>query len=143
MSKLRIILDKITVDKDRLKYLGKNSSDAAHKVLLVGNGASICGYAAPTGHVRIVKNNKLDSTRILGGFNFYINAEENLVFEGCSLLYGGVPKQIADRFARLIQKELKKLGINGKDLVVNPKIDLSHKWLHYGFEGLDSKLEGK
>lgn len=132
MSKLKYILDSFSVDENKLTYLGKDSRDAVHKVLIVGKGIALHGYAAPTGHVRIARNHKLNGN-ILGGFNFYLDKDETLVFDGRSSFYGGVPRSIADQFAKLIHKELKKKGIKTKGVTVDPIVELKPRWNQYGF----------
>ena len=70
----------------------------------------------------------------MGGGSIYVNREGDLVLNHLSYIYGAVPNNIACKFAKLIQKELKKLGLKGIKVIVNPKKDLSSRWSEYGYQ---------
>lgn len=133
MTKIKYSLENIAVDESKLVYQGKDSKNAVHKAIIVGNGIELNGYAAPTGHVRIVRNNGLSKSNILGGFNFYLNNDLYLVLAGLSNFYGGVPKPVADQFAKLIQRALKKKEIKNKGILIDIVSELSPRWNQYGY----------
>ncbi|SRR3989338_7628944 len=134
MANLEYKLGKIEIDMEKFRYFGEDPGESQHKFLVVGNGGTIYAYIAPVGHVKIVKNNSLENGRVLGGGSIYVNREGDLVLNHLSYIYGAVPNNIACKFAKLIQKELKKLGLKGIKVIVNPKKDLSSRWSEYGYQ---------
>lgn len=132
--KLEYKLGKIEIDKEKLWYFGKDPNDSPHKFLVTGNGKAIYAYVAPSGHIKIVKKNGLESAAVLGGGSVYLNREGDLILNNLSHIYGAVPSNVACELAKLIQKELKKIGLKGKKALINPKKDLSRRWEQYGYE---------
>ena len=135
MVKLEYKLGNVEIDRKKLEYLGEDPKEAVHAFLVVGNGNSIYGYVAPSGHIQIIKSNKLEDPRVLGGRRLYLDKDGNLVFGGLSLKYGSVPNEVTDKFAKLIQREFKKIGVDWNKLVLKPEGDIKeHKWALYGFK---------
>ncbi len=135
MSKLEYKLGNVEIEKPKLTYLGNDPKEVVHRFLVVGNGTTIYGYVAPLGHIGIVKNNKLEDTRVLGGRKIYLDKNGDLVFSGLSLKYGSVPNVVTDKLAKLIQGELKKIGVDWNKVVLKPEGDIKeHKWALYGFK---------
>jgi len=134
MDKLEYKIGNIEIDKEKLEFFGKDPSESKHKFLVVGQGTGLIAYMGPKGHVKIVKQNKIESVRVLGGGSVYLNKNGDLVLDHLSYIYGAVPDKVACEFAKLIQKELKKSGLKIKKTIVKPKGDLNERWLLYGFD---------
>ena len=132
MDKLEYKIGNIEIDKEKLEFFGKDPSESKHKFLVVGQGTGLIAYMGPKGHVKIVKQNKIESVRVLGGGSVYLNKNGDLVLDHLSYIYGAVPDKVACEFAKTPKDRLKALQ---KLLSVAP----SHK----GAEKLRSGIKQK
>jgi hypothetical protein len=145
MKRLEFRLGNRELDREKFEYCGNDPADSYHKCLVVGNGVALYAFVAPGGHIKIIKKNKIETARVLGGGSIYLNREGHLVLDHLSYMYGAVPSKVACEFAKLIQEELKKMSLKGEKAIVNTKGDLKEKWTQYGFneQVKDKRKSGK
>lgn len=114
-----------------LSFRGVN---APHNFVVSASNNTVYVYVAPgSSHNAIARRfDILDD--IAGGGSCYINCENQLVLDGFSADYGGIPKAVTEEFAKLIRPEIEKLGIEIRGIIANPtEYMLSGYWRKRGF----------
>ena len=125
----------VEINKDNFDKEG----DEAHKFLVYRNEKVILIYILGSfNHARITEKFGLKHKGVLGGGRIYLSKSGSLIFEGKSFLYGSVPREVAEKFGTLIKDEIKKEGIEAKEVLVQTEDRFAHSfWEKIGF--LDSE----
>jgi len=121
MPELNYRIGCLKINKDRLRFSGPSPYLACHKHVVLGHEDSASIFVAEgMSHREVASQFDLDETRLVGGGSLYLDNEERLVIDDCSMKYGTIPWEAAKKFGELVLAELEKGGISATRVWADP-----------------------
>ncbi len=129
----------LKIHPDLIRYEGDNPRNADHKFVAEALGNVVSIYVAGGGkHSDVTRRFNLSESALVGGGSCYTNAQGQLVLDDYSMDYRAIPKLVAQTFAELIVPELRKQGVNIRDIAVNPDSEeINSFWVEREFDFSD------
>ncbi len=114
MVNIEYRIGKIEINEKDLSY------PLAHQFLVASNGSGVPDLASLEIYIASLKNHpklvahfKLRKDKVRGGGKLYLQ-DGLLVFHGFSHVFGPIPREVAEGFARIVEEEFKRRGLEVK-----------------------------
>lgn len=135
MTDLEYKIGRLEIDPERMRFEGPDPYYASHLFVVGESDDSASIYVSQAErHAGVARQFDLNDN-IVGGGSCYTNPQKELVLNDYSGDYDAIPREAAQRFAELMQPELREMGVEVEGIAVNPEQTfLNFFWIDKGFD---------
>lgn len=124
----------LKINWDKLGYLGREPYYACHKFVVEEREKLVLIYVTEAEmHSQVSSWFGLDEKDVIGGGSFYLNGKNQLALSETSTFYRAIPREVAQKFAKLIALEFEECGVFVKGVVINTYGPVNEFWAKRGF----------
>lgn len=134
-------LGRISLDSEKIRFLGENPYDASHKFIVEhlinslrrDEGLNICIHVSPAScHDELRNLVGISREKVIGGGSVYLDQKDNLFIGDRSGNYGAIPLLVAENFGLKLKEKIKiKIG----SIEAHPNdSQLNQFWINLGFK---------